>query len=827
MNDTAIKNYAIWARRELISDVQKRCMKYGILEKGSLPGTADAIDGRVLTSTERQQRAELLRLAAGGGYRELVERAAYTWFNRLLAIRFMELNDRLPSHIRVLSSADGTFRPQALAEAMDLPLEALDQTQVAELVQRGDDEALFRAIFLAQCDELAACMPAVFDKIGGAMELLLPDGLLREGGVVEKLVTSIPEEDWREGVEIVGWMYQYYVSERKDEVFASFKKGKKAERESIAPATQLFTPNWIVRYLTENSLGRLWMLNRPDSELPKDMPYFVKPDEDAETEFKKISCPEDITVVDPACGSGHILVYAFELLSKMYIEDGYTGRDAARLILEKNLSGMEIDPRAGAMASFALTMKACELDSRFLRRGVSPRITVLNRVEFEPEELQYIETLRNRPELMDAAAHLDECGSLLTVSSEDLEAVARDLASLAGEETIFGGFAAEKLEHLQVELEPLSRRYDVVVANPPYMGSSNMNSWLSGWTKKRYKEVCKDLCTCFIKRGFSLSDDRGYEALITSDTCMYISSFEKMRKEVIEQTSIVCFIDTRGTNAHPDVFDANAGWVLWNHPGANIKGSYFKLNHPISEKGQRLLESLANPDCGWFYRADASSFEAIPGSPIAYWLKGTLIEAFRNERTLIKNVDLTASGNKTADNDLYIRYWYEVAHTSKRWVPLSKGGEFRKWYGNWLNVIDWSAEAKHFYQTNKTSNLMPYSNWFVEGITWSDISSGKFHCRYAPSSVTSETVGPIFAISNHVKRNCTMALLNSSFADVVFELLAPGLHFKINDIGKLPFNEAATNNSTLSSIVDDNIDLARIDWNAFEVSCGFKRHPLA
>ena len=827
MNDTAIKNFAIWARRELISDVQKRCMKYGILEKGSLPGTADTIDGRVLTSAERQQRAELLRLAADGGYRELVEQAAYTWFNRLLAIRFMELNDRLPSHVRVLSGTDGSFRPQALAEAMDLPLEALDQTQVAELVQRGDDETLFRAIFLAQCDELAACMPAVFEKIGGSMELLLPDGLLREGGVVEKLVTSIPEEDWREGVEIVGWMYQYYVSERKDEVFASFKKGKKAERDSIAPATQLFTPNWIVRYLTENSLGRLWMLNRPDSELPKDMPYFVKPDKDAETEFRKISSPEDIAVVDPACGSGHILVYAFELLSKMYIEDGYTGRDAARLILEKNLSGMEIDPRAGAMASFALTMKACELDSRFLRRGVSPRITVLNRVEFEPEELQYVENLRNRPELMDAAAHLDECGSLLTVSSDDLGAIARDLASLADEETIFGGSAAEKLERLQAELEPLSRRYDVVVANPPYMGSSNMNGWLSGWTKKRYKEVCKDLCTCFIKRGFSLSDDRGYESLITSDTCMYISSFEKMRKEVIEQTSIVCFIDTRGTNAHPDVFDANAGWVLWNHPGANIKGSYFKLNHPISEKGQRLLEALANPDCGWFYRADASSFEAIPGSPIAYWLKGTLIEAFRNERTLIKNVDLTASGNKTADNDLYIRYWYEVAHTSKHWVPLSKGGEFRKWYGNWLNVIDWSAEAKHFYQTNKTSNLMPYSNWFVEGVTWSDISSGKFHCRYAPSSVTSETVGPIFAISNHVKRNCTMALLNSSFADVVFELLAPGLHFKINDIGKLPFNEAATNNSTLSSIVDDNINLARIDWNAFEVSCGFKRHPLA
>ena len=522
MNDTAIKNYAMWARRELIADVQKRCMRYGILEEGSLPANADTVDGRVLTSVERTQRAELLRIAREDGYRELVERAAYTWFNRLLAIRFMEANDRLPSHIRVLSAADGSFRPQVIAEAMDLPLEALDSVRVAELVQAGNDEDLFRAIFLAQCDELADCMPAVFDKVGSAMELLLPDGLLREGGVVEQLVSAIPEQDWTEGVEIVGWMYQYYVSERKDEVFASFKKGKKAERDAIAPATQLFTPNWIVRYLTENSLGRLWMLNRPDSSLPEDMPYFVKPDEDHETEFKHVDSPEDITVVDPACGSGHILVYAFELLAKMYAEDGYTGRDAARLILEKNLSGMEIDPRAGAMASFALTMKACELDSRFLRRGVSPRITVLSRVEFDGEEQRYIENLRNRPELMDAAAHLDECGSLLTVTKDDLEAIARDLASLAGEGSIFGGSAAEKLERLQAELKPLSCRYDVVVANPPYMGSSNMNKWLTAWAKSKYKEVYRDLCTCFIKRGMSLAEDKGYEALITSDTCMYI-----------------------------------------------------------------------------------------------------------------------------------------------------------------------------------------------------------------------------------------------------------------------------------------------------------------
>ena len=837
MNDTAIKNFAIWARRELISDVRKRCMKYGILEKGSLPATADSIDGRVLTSVERQQRADLLRIAADGGYRELVERAAYTWFNRLLAIRFMELNDRLPSHVRVLSGADGALRPQALAEAMDLPLEALDSTQVAELIQRGDDEALFREIFLAQCDELATCMPAVFEKIGGSMELLLPDSLLREDGVVEKLVTSIPEEDWREGVEIVGWMYQYYVSERKDEVFASFKKGKKAERESIAPATQLFTPNWIVRYLTENSLGRLWMLNKPSSSLPDDMPYFVKPDEDAETEFKKISSPEEITVVDPACGSGHILVYAFELLSKMYIEEGYTGRDAARLILEKNLSGMEIDPRAGAMASFALTMKACELDSRFLRRGVSPRITVLSRVEFEPEELQYIENLRDRPELMDAAAHLDECGSLLTVSSEDLEAIARDLASLAGETTIFGGSAAGKLKRLQTELEPLSRRYDVVVANPPYMGSSNMNSWLSGWTKKRYKEVCKDLCTCFIKRGFILSDDRGYEALITSDTCMYISSFEKMRKEVIEQTSIVCFIDTRGTNAHPDVFDANAGWVLWNHPGANIKGSYFKLNHPIPEKGQRLLEALANPGCGWFYHADASKFEVIPGSPIAYWASGTALNAFSNSEPFSEFVT-PKSGFSTGDNDKFIHFWWELNWQSfcidctslpeanlktEYWFPLNKGGGFRKWYGNNLFAVNWRGNA---FEMKKCSGYRSGCEryYFHKGLTWGTISSSMLSVRYSPIGYMPNRKGAMAFSDIEANLYYGLGLLNSSTAMYYLRFLAPTLDFSEGPIGALPFIKADRN--SVSAIVRETIEISRRDYDSFEDSWDFERHPL-
>ena len=840
MNDTAIKNFAIWARRELISDVQKRCMKYGILEKGSLPGAADTIDGRVLTSSERQQRAELLRLAAAGGYRELVERAAYTWFNRLLAIRFMELNGRLPSHIRVLSGADGAFRPQALTEAMDLPLEALDQTQVAELVQRGDDEALFRAIFLAQCDELAACMPAVFDKIGGSMELLLPDGLLREGGIVEKLVTSIPEEDWREGVEIVGWMYQYYVSERKDEVFASFKKGKKAERESIAPATQLFTPNWIVRYLTENSLGRLWMLNRPDSELPKDMPYFVKPDEDAETEFKKISSPEDITVVDPACGSGHILVYAFELLSKMYIEDGYTGRDAARLILEKNLSGMEIDPRAGAMASFALTMKACELDSRFLRRGVSPRITVLGRVEFEPEELQYIENLRNRSELMDAAAHLDECGSLLTVSSEDLEAVARDLASLAGEETIFGGFAAEKLKRLQAELEPLSRRYDVVVANPPYMGSSSLGKWMGAWVKKRYTEAYRDLCTSFIDRGFGMSANNGYSAMVTMQSWMFLGSFEKLRGKIMRNHSIssMAHLGTRAFGAIGGEVVSTTATVFANAKN-EVKGAYFRLVDMVSEEEKQagLLEALANHECGWFYRANASGFEAIPGSPIAYWASNAAMGVFSSAVSFGELANPSA-GITTGDNASYIHYWWEEEisnisfttndfssrPTDQKWFPCNKGGAFRKWYGNRENVMAFDDSAINAMRKLPGYRPVNIEKQFKASISWSDITSGRNSFRANGSGNLYDHVG-ISAFPDEESFNCLLAFLNTSVASTFMILLAPTLHCNAGDLAKLPIVEIKEKNS-VNELVNDCIKLCRRDWDAFELSWAFRYHPM-
>ena len=425
----------------------------------------------------------------------------------------------------------------------------------------------------------------------------------------------------------------------------------------------------------------------------------------------------------------------------------------------------------------------------------------------------------------------------------------RDLASLAGEETIFGGLAAEKLKRLQVELDPLSRRYDVVVANPPYMGSSNMNGWLSGWTKKRYKEVCKDLCTCFIKRGFSLSDDRGYEALITSDTCMYISSFEKMRKEVIERTSIVCFIDTRGTNAHPDVFDANAGWVLWNHPGANIKGSYFKLNHPIPEKSQRLLEALANPDCGWFYRTNASGFEAIPGSPIAYWISRKAANLFAG--TSIADYGFAGIGMRTGDNARFLRFWFEVGFETigigiesaeaqiasySKWIPYNKGGEFRKWYGNNEYVVNWFNNGEEIKENTKRvyPELGDDLGWkisneryyFKPGITWTGVTSGAFHCRcYEKGFIFDSGANGLFPF-NSFDRFYLAGLLNTGMADAFLKVLNPTINCGAGTLRLVP---AIINNSKrdrVAEIVHECIDLAKDDWDAFETSWEYGHHPL-
>lgn len=855
MNDSAIKSYCTWARRELISEVERRCAIYDISKNPASPADADAVAGLVLTAAEKEQRKELLGTVREEGCGQVVERAAYTWFNRIMAIRFMEVNDLLPSRTRVLSANDGSFKPQILAEALSVDIEDLDRTRVAELVQAGDDEATFRCLFLAQCAELASCMPDVFEKVGAAAELLLPDGLLREGGVVSRIVTDIPEGDWREGVQIVGWMYQYYVSEKKDDYFASKRK---ASAEDIPCATQLFTPEWIVRYLTENSLGRLWMLNNSQSGLVSKMDYYLAPEGDA-GEYLKVENPEEITVLDPACGSGHILVYAFDLLVAMYEERGYARRDIPQLILQKNLTGIEIDPRAAAMASFALTMKACEYDGRFLRRGVRPRIIVLSKVEFDEEQRRAIADVRHKQErlgepflldqneLLEALAHLDEVGSLLVPTTEDMGALRSAAASLANEAGIFGFGAKEQVDKAIFEFEPLAAEYDVVIANPPYLQKSALEPWASEWVKNRYPEESNDLCTCFIKRGLDFVQRGGFVAEITMHSWMFLSSYEKMRKKIIGNYDIVSMAHL-GARA----FDAISGEVVsttatvFDNSKSQGEGTYFRLVDGSSEaeKAAALHEAIQNPDCGWLYHADTESFKSIPGWPIAYWASEGMVATF--DGLLLGEDCETRKGLATSDNNRFLRLWFEVSrgrmtqncksnkeakHNGYKWFPHNKGGAFRRWYGNNEYIINWEndgQEIRNFRDEDGSLRSRPQNLEynFKPALTWSKITTGTFSARISDGGFLFDDAAAICYHSDVDHLVYILGFLNSPICSEAVKMLNPTLNIQISDIGHLPIVENESDTHHVCFVVNNSISICRSDWDAFETSWDFEGHPL-
>lgn len=870
MQDTAIKNFCIWARRELMAQVALQARRFGIREDGYDPATADAIEGRPLTADERRQRADLIRRLGpvdAPGYKEayenLVDQAAYTWFNRLIAIRFMELNDRLPSHVRMLSAADGAFRPQVLREALDVPIEGLDAAQVSELLRASDDEALFRCLFLAQCRELAACLPDVFEPVGAAMELLLPEGLLRQGSVVQRLVDDVPEEDWREGVEIVGWMYQYYVSERKDEVFASFKKGKKADAGAIAPATQLFTPDWIVRYLTENSLGRLWLQSHSESHLADQMPYYIPDnlgaeDADADSGTRPVGgdlgrpsepaiSPESLRVIDPACGSGHILVYAFRLLAAMYEEAGHIRRDIPRLILQNNLTGCEIDPRAAQMASFALAMTACEWDSRFLRRAdkVSANIVCLRPAEIDAEELEEMPYLAERAELLGAMAHMGECGSLFAPEPEDIAALERADDELDAREA--GGDLLAHRPHAAVaqmlaNCKPLIETYDAVIANPPYMGSSNMDKWLANWAKKHYPDSKCDLCTCFIERGFTLAKPCGYSAMVTMQSWMFLGSFEALREKTLKERSIasMAHLGTRAFDAIGGEVVATTATVFGGSP-ADAPASYLRLVDFDGEaaKEEAIREAIANPTCGWFYRRSTGAFKSIPGTPIAYWASEKQRAAFESLSAL-STYAYGCNGMTTGENAKFLRIWHEVSISrigfetqdvsetrgkAFRWFPYNKGGEFRKWYGNRDYVINWEDNGRDI---RDNGHLVPRSmNYmFRRGVSWSKISSGKIAFRVEDPGRMFDVAGLcLFPLKEEINLAALAAFGNATVASSFLEFLSPTLNFEVGDVSSIPISEEVYS-KTIEMLAKACVDISSADWCSREISCGFLRHPM-
>lgn len=826
MNDSALKSFCTWARTELIKGVEAQIVRYGITEPAPAPVGSETVNGLPLSPAEIEQRDELLRMQAEVGHEALRDRAAYTWFNRIVAIRFMDARGWLPSRMRMLSRADGSHGSEAVENALDVEITTADTDRIAELKMAGLDEPLWRYLFVAQCEELADCLPGVFERVGGAMELLLPQGLMMADSVVGKLNAVLADEDWREGVTVLGWMYQYYNADVKDEFFKSKRKAAAAD---IAPATQLFTPEWIVRYMVENSLGRLWMLNNPGSSLRERMEYYIEPDAEHE-DFIRISSPEEITLCDPACGSGHILVYAFELLFHMYEERGYREREIPELILTKNLAGMEIDSRAAQIAELALAMCAREHDRRFFRRGVRADVTVLSSIPLGEDELP------GNKKLAEELSHLGEIGSLLNPSEDEIDELKAAAASCSDD--LFAATAKTKLESAAAICEKLSRRFTCTVANPPYMGSSSFNPFMSKWVKKNYPDVKSDLCTCFIERNLSLAKVGGFASLVTSDTCMYLSSFVAMRTSLIDDNTILTFVDTRGTNAHPDVFDANAIWVLRHGRLDGYEGSYFKLNHRIPEKAGALLEAIRNPDCGLFYRRDADTFKQIPGTPIAYWASDALLDAFGNAKQL-SEYGKPRQGLATGENARFVREWWEVdgcksiyscgsiqesIESACKWFPYNKGGDFRKWYGNNECVINWESNG-HLVREFAGSVIRNPDCFFMPSITWSKISSGSIAFRFKPAGHIFDVAGTsVFSDEESLKY--LQGACNSSVIMRVASMLSPTLNFEVGQIAIYPIIQNEEQEPLVNDMVDSCRELSKTDWDSFETSWDFKHNPL-
>ena len=835
MNDTAIKNYCIWARNELIAGVEARMRLYGVAE-GAEPAGAAAVGGRALSPEETEWRDALLRAGAEEGFDHLRDRAAYTWFNRIAAVRYMEVHDFLPSRVRMFTrpAADGSWElgSQAADEALDVEIEGADPVRVAELKQAGEDGPLFRYLFLAQCSELSGCLPGVFQPVDACMALLLPANLMDADGVIGRMVGDIDEEDW-EDVQILGWMYQYYNSEVKDAFFAS--KAKETP-DTIGPATQLFTPDWIVRYMVQNSLGRLWMLNNPASPLRDQMEYYIEPDSERE-DFIKIGGPEDISLCDPACGSGHILVYAFELLAKMYLERGYREREIPGLVLSKNLHGMEIDSRAAQIARLALAMCARGMDRRFFGRGVQADIAVLAPVALGEGDVPQGSALEKKKDLVDALAHLDEVGSLLAPAEGDLAAICEAI-DLTGDGGLFGSSSKEKLQRALDTCEVLSRRHDCVVANPPYMGSSSFGPFMSKWVKKSYPDVKSDLCTCFIERGFNLAKGRGYAAMITMQSWMFLGSFEKMRSSLIGSKSILSML-----HLGPRAFDAIGGEVVnvtadvvYNGRTA-CEGAYVRLVdiNGSDAKRKKALEAIRNPDCGWLYRRDAETFRQIPGTPIAYWASEGLIKSFELGKRLGDITD-THLGMATCDNERFLRLWWEVegkrralpeeypyAFADVTWVPYNKGGIFRKWYGNDEFVVNWSDGGAVLDKAGAV--MINESLRFRPMLSWTRVSSGSLAVRLKPSGFMFDMTGPAaFGAADKLKYNA--AFLNSSVGLMVARFLSASLDFQPGQIATYPIIQNEDLEPSVNATVDSCRELSKSDWNSFETSWDFKRHPL-
>ena len=836
MNKTAIKNFAVEARVQLIEAVKQRAYEYEITEDGENRADLESIGGHVLSAQVKEQRRELISQIQHKGYTQVMEEAAYTWFNRFIALRFMEVNSCLPSKVRVFTDENGAFKPEILKQAMSVELDGLDKNKVLQLLDAQANEELYKYLLITQCNELNRSLPEMFETISNWTELLFPANLLRSDSVLDRMVTEIPEEDWQDAVQIIGWLYQYYNDTRKNEVINIYKGTVK--KEDIPAATQLFTTDWVVRYMVDNSLGRYWIERHPESKLAEKLEFFVAPKNGEIKHINEPVNPEDVKFFDPCMGSGHVLVYAFEVLMEIYKESGYTERDAAAMIVQNNLFGLDIDDRASQLAYFAVMMKARSYDRRFLSRGITPNILAIKESNYMGiavrEELTADAQMNAVSRyLADTFRDAKEMGSIITVEPKDYDGYIAYLDGCDGKGQIAVNDLAwlqntrPMLKALAHQAKVLSGKYSVVCTNPPYL--NKMDGKLKTFVTEKYKDYSGDLFSVFTYRNLMFCKQDGYCGYMTPFVWMFIKTYEKLREFIIRNKSITTLVQME-YSAFEEATVPICSFVLKNGK-ATENGLYFKLSDfkgGMEVQKQKVLEALADKNCGYFYEADQSNFSKIPGSPVAYWVSDAVFRTFNGLK--VKDVLQQKMRMNTGDNERFLRLWHEISNSKmfrgNRWIPFSKGGEYRKWYGNMEYVLDYMDNGKEFKRCPGYRGS-DEKNYFMEGIVWTDISSANVSFRYLPTNCIAGAAGPMLGtIDDQFDVFCLLGFLNSKVSVLYAKLLCPTLHFQWGDIQKFPIQSDCTSVNATESISISCIDIERQDWDSYETSWDFKRNPL-
>ena len=854
MNKTQLKNFAVAARVALIERVKDRARGFGIDEKTCAGGAVipskmvQTLGGALLSQTEINQRDALLARIQSRGYDQVMEETAYTWFNRFIALRYMQEHNLLPVSVRVLPDAPGAL-PELVRQAQNVELDGVDFSHVVELLEGNRTETLYTELLIALCNQLSDVLPQMFEPISDYTELLFPDGLLREDSVLAMLA-AVDAENWAD-IQVIGWLYQYYNTELKNETFELLKKNVKITKERIGAATQLFTPEWIVRYMVENSLGRLWLDGHDDPALRRRWRYYM---DEAEQEpqvaaqLAQIRAqesriqPEEIRLLDPCMGSGHILVYAFDVLMEIYRTQGYTDRDAVSAIIENNLYGLDIDDRAAQLAYFALMMKACEHDRRFLRRGVQPHVCAVAEWNGNPNDSPAWSDGQRRAARMLRETFKDakEYGSILSIPKPLADALDELGENPFGGETALG-VDAENLQRLAAQAKIMARKYDVVVTNPPYMGSSGMGARLAEFVKKQYPDSKSDLVAVFMERGLDWVKESGYTSMITMESWMFLSSFENLRKKVLNQTDITTmvhmpYLGKGGTSL--GINFGTAATVLCKQHIRGYIGTFDRISYyETDDDGVPFTFPVENE---YYKKAKVDNFEKIPGAPVAYWVSESFTNAYKSK--VIAEYGFAKSGLQTGDNNRFLKFWQEVCfsqiafgmknkseylNSRKKWVPQIKGGEYRKWYGNFDYIVNWENDGMEIRKCDGCRlNAMGNDELFFRaGITWSHTTSSVYGARYLPGGSLFNVEAPMLFV-NREREYYILAFLNSCVAQLYLNAINSTIHYLVGNISALPIVYSDNFYLEIDNLVHVNIKQSKTDWDSYETSWDFKRHPL-